>query len=454
SSGVLRPESLGSEFRFNSPPSQVITNNGIDGKDIESRFLVEIPLPDFEEYELSLIDQDFEVQKLRNDIDKASKEGKSSAYLKLQLANRLLTQMANGSEILRYLESAEEEFSASTDKESTIGLAITKNELGLFYEERGNFYTALNYFDDSRAILADLEDCMRIPRVLNNIGNIYYKLNDFDNALKKYNEAYEKSTNLADKVLVFNNIADVYLKLRNYGRAFSILVKNAEFFQESQNDYGLSLVFSKLGKLYYEQGTSYYHLAKKYTHHALAIKKRKEFHRECIEDYKLLSKIFLEEKSYRVSEDNLIQGLNLVRTLGFEQLEAFFYHNLGNLNLSEERIHEAIEYFELARESYEKFAEKELEGQILETIGSIYLQNLQNTSKALEYYQNSLQIYQEENFRRKQADILVKIAEIHIDLNETTSAIENLHEAHTLYKTMYDEVTAKIISERIKSIEY
>ncbi len=238
------------------------------------------------------------------------------------------------------------------------------------------------------------------------------------------------------------------------GEAFSILAKNAEFFQESQNDYGLSVVFSKLGTLYYEQGIEYYKLAKKYTHLALAIKKRNEFHRESIDDYKLLSKIYLEEKANRVAEDNLSQGLNLVRTLGFEQLEAFFYENMGNLFLSENRVDESIEYFELACESYEKFAEKEREGQILETIGNIYLQNLRNISKSLEYYENSLQIYKEENFRRKQANILVKIAELHIDLNENISALEFLHKARTLYETMYDEETAKIISERIKSIEY
>jgi tetratricopeptide (TPR) repeat protein len=312
----------------------------------------------------------------------------------------------------------------------------------------------LNYFDDSHTILIDLKDSSRIPRVLNNIGNIYHQLNDFDNALKKYNEAYDQSTNLAEKVLVFNNIADVYLKLRNYGRAFSILVKNAEFFQESQNEYGLSLVFTKLAKLYYEQGSQYFQLSKKYTQLALAMKKRNEFHRECIADYKLLSMIYLKEKSYSVAEDNLTQGLNLVRTLGFEQIEAFFYENLGKLYISEGRVEESIVYFDLARESYEKFAEKELEGQVLETIGDIYLRNLKNCSKTLEFYENALQIYKEESFRRKQADILVKIAELHIDLNETTSAIENLHKAHALYKTMYDETSAKMISERIKSMEY
>jgi tetratricopeptide (TPR) repeat protein len=167
-----------------------------------------------------------------------------------------------------------------------------------------------------------------------------------------------------------------------------------------------------------------------------------------------LSVIYLREEAFSVAEDNLTQGLNLVRTLGFEQTEAFFYQNLGKLYLSEGRIEESIEYLNLARESYEKFAEKELEGQILETIGDIYFKNLENRAKSFDFYENALLIYKEEGFRRKQADILVKIAELHIDLNETNSAIENLHKARTLYKTMYDDSTAKIISERIKSIEY
>ena len=411
---------------------------------------------DFEEFELSLIEQDFEVQKLRNDIEVASQKGSSTAYLKLQLANRLLAHLANESEILRYLESAEEEFNASQDPKSKIGLAIVKNELGLFYEDKGNFYTALNYFDDSTTLLEGLglQERNRIVRVLNNIGNVYLKLNNFDTALNKYREAYEKSDNIADKVLVFNNIADVYLKLKNYGRAFSILQKNAEFFQENKNQYGLAIVFSKFGKLYYDQGSQYFHLAKKYSQLALAIKKREGFHRECVEDYELLSIIYLREKFYRVAEDNLVQGLNLVRSLDFGRKEAFFYDHLGKLYQAEQNFEESIEYYQLAKESYEEFGEKELEGEMLENIGIIYFHSLGNLSKGLEFLENSYEIYKEESIRRKQADVLVKIAEIHIDSQEPTSAIENLQKAHNLYKLMFDDSTAKIIAERINSLEY
>lgn len=458
-------ESSGTIDEFNTPSSRFddsvdlsapdnIAPREFTHKEFEVNFLEDATQSEYEEFELSLIDQDFEVQKLRNDIDQASKEGKSSAHLKLLLANRLLAHLANASEVQRYLESAEEEYSANTDTESRAGLAIVKNELGLFYEDRGNLYTALNYFDDSFSILEEIGDTIKIVRVLNNIANIYFKLNNFESALKKYHEAYDKASNLADKVLVFNNIADVYLKLQNYERAYSILIKNAEFFQETQNNFGLSLVFTKLGKLYYEQGAHYYHLAKKYIHLALAIKKRNEFHRECIEDYQLLSTIYIIDESYRVAEDNLVQGLNLVRSLGFEQEEAFFYENLGKLYLIEGRFEESIEYYEIAKDAYDKFGDNECIGITLEIIGDIYSQSLGKLSNALQYYEKALILFKEEKLSRKQADILVKIAEIHIEHNETTSAIESLHKAHSLYKTMYDDTTAKIISERINSLEY
>jgi tetratricopeptide (TPR) repeat protein len=452
-SGNITPENVELLNKLEYIPTVRVSEDKLEPNEIDPRFLVEIPEPNLEDYELSLIDQDFEVQKLRQDIEKASKDGKSSAYLKLQLANRLISHMANDSEILRYLESAEEEFKAREDSESRIGLAITKNELGLFYEERGNYYAALTYFDDSHSILKEQNEYERGLKVLNNIGNIYYKLNNFDTALKTYYEAYNLSQNLVDKVLVFNNIADVYLKLRNYERAFSILVKNAEFFQETQNDYGLSFVFSKLAKLYFEQGNKYFHLAKKYCHLALAIKRRNHFHQECIDDYELLSVIYLREKAYRVAEDNLIQGLNLVRTLGFTQREGFFLENMGNLFLLEEKFVDSIEYFKLAKESYEQFSEKEAEGQMLEQIGEIYLEHQQDLSKSLEFYEQSLEAYKEGNFRRKLADILVKIAELHLDMNEPISAVENLQKARKLYKSMYDDTTANIISERIRSLE-
>ncbi len=436
---------------FENPPISMESDEDLVAN-FESKFQESAPT-DYADFELSLLDQDFEIQKLRSDIEQASKVGISSAKLKLQLANRLLSMNANESEILRYLESAEEEYTAASTTEGKIGLATVKNELGLFYEENGNFYTALNYFDESIEILESLSDSARTTRVLTNIGNIYLKLNKFDSALRKYQEAYEKSS-LADKVLIFNNIADVYLKLQNYARAYAILMKNAEFFQEQENYYGLAIVFSKFGILYYAQGSAYNHLAKKYTNLALSIKKRNEYFRECIEDYQLLSAIYIDEGAFRVAEDNLIQGLNLVRTLGLDRKEAFFYENLGKLYSIEGKKTECIEYFELAQEMYQKFGEKEQEGSILEHIGDVYSNDLNENSKALAYYDKAIELFKEENYRKNQADLHVKIADIHLDLNEINSAQENLQQAHQLYKIMYDDTTANIISERMKSLEY
>ncbi|MBN2155657.1 MAG: tetratricopeptide repeat protein [Candidatus Lokiarchaeota archaeon] len=455
SSGKITPDGAVLEKSYQDPPIPMDSGKETEmmNPGFESKFLESTPL-EYDEYELSIIDQDFEIQKLRSDIELACQLGKNTAYLKLQLANRLLSQMGNESEILRYLESAEEEFSTEENENSRTGLAIVKNELGLFYEDRGNFYTALNYFDDAYGILEKTHDNRRRIRVLNNIGNIYFKLNNFDTALRKYKKAYEESTDIVDQVSIFNNIADVYLKLQNYARAYAILQKNAVFFQETQNEFGLAMVFSKFGRLYFEQGQAYYHLAKKYSNLALAIKKRNEFYRECIEDYELLSIIYLKENSLEIAENILVEGLNLVRTLQFEQKEAFFYHHLGDLYLVKEKFGLCLEYYQLAQEIYEKFGEKEAEGDIYEKLGNIYAENLDQLDKALEHYAKSLVIYQEENFRRKQADLLVKSAEIHIDRNETNSALENFQKAQHLYKIMYDDTSAQIIAERIKSMEY
>jgi len=452
-SGTISADFLHFEEKYKNPPI-TINNDDVTEESRQETTPHDPNNADFQEFELTLIDQDFEIQKLRHDIEIAREEGVSSAYFKIQLANRLIERMANDSEILKYLESAEEEFIADSDSESKMGLAIVKNELGLFYEDRGNLYTALNYFDDSLKILGDLADNSRKIRVLNNIGNIYLQLNNYEIALNKYMEAYEKSNNLIDKVSIFSNIADVHIKLQNYDRAYSILMKNVEFFQETHNDYGLSHVFSKLGRLYFEQGSNHYPIALKYSQLALEIKKKREFYRECIEDYELLSIIYFNQKSYRFAEDNLIQGLNLVRSLGFEQKEAFFYEHLGELYLREEKIRESVDYYKLAAESCSEFGEKESEGEIWEKIGDIYLYRLHELNDARDFYEHALENYKEENIRRKKADILVKIAEIHIDLNEPNSAIEYLQKAKKLYKIMYDDTSANIVTERINSLEY
>lgn len=398
-------------------------------------------------------ENDSEIRALRERIIYAKKNEESTGYLMIKLANILIEKSLSTNEALNYLESAEDEFKATED---SWGLVITRNELGLFYEERGDFMTALNNFESSLKLLEELDDSVSQIKIINNIGNVYLKMKEYDTAFSNYKKAYNISKRINFQfgiISSLNNTIDVLLFLHNYKLANDILKGNLDYFIRTGNNFGISITYSKFGKLYYAFGQNYYDLSMKFFENAVEVKTSGGYHKEMIDDLIFIAKIHSESGRVKLAENFLLQGLNTARTFDLSESEGEIYNLLGEIFELSENFDEMNNYYNLALENYKDFGKDEKIVELIEKLAKIELKYFNNNEKSLHLEHDVLDIYRNQGYQKMVAETLLRISDIHLDLGDEKSAIECLTEARHIYEDLLDEFTAELIKEKLNSLK-
>jgi tetratricopeptide (TPR) repeat protein len=154
---------------------------------------------------------------------------------KLELENKLINEL-NGSFPLykkgaKYLQDKYynhvEEFiskSSNNDEQFKIVLANISYKLGKYYEMSCNFIKAMKYLEIEKDIRKNINN-PNIAASLNNIGSVYQSKNDYDEALRYYNQSLDMyraiygNINHLDIANSLNNIGSVYDSKNDYDKA-------------------------------------------------------------------------------------------------------------------------------------------------------------------------------------------------------------------------------------------
>jgi tetratricopeptide (TPR) repeat protein len=97
------------------------------------------------------------------------------------------------------------------------------------------------------------------------------------------------------------------------------------------------------------------------------------------------------------AEDFLLKSLEAVRTFEIADniKEGIVLENIGNMYTLRGEDQKAIEYYNFAREIYEKFGDHQKVAEMFSSIGRINQEYLQNYIESIKAYNNALKIYEE-----------------------------------------------------------
>ena len=142
----------------------------------------------------------------------------------------------------------------------SIDIAISYNNIGSVYSDKGDYDKALEYYNKALTIWKSKlgEEHTDVARSYNNIGLVYQAKSDYDKALKYFNKALaiqkaklgEEHTDVARS---YNNIGVVYYQKEDYDKAL-------EFYNKA-----LAIWKSKLGEEHTDVATSYSNIGVAYT---------------------------------------------------------------------------------------------------------------------------------------------------------------------------------------------
>jgi tetratricopeptide (TPR) repeat protein len=194
-------------------------------------------------------------------------KGLAAANNNLGVAYRNQGALANS---LEYYLTALKIYETIGNKE---GIASTQNNIGNIYAFKKDYEKALQYFQQSHLIFVETGDSIRIIGSLNNLGNVSSDLNMQEEALKYYNEAYDISTKLgkefADPV---SNMGNIYLKKGEYDNAARYYLKALEMARHENDQFEQLNIYSSIGKVYSLAGN--YKTAQTYLDSALTMSRQ------------------------------------------------------------------------------------------------------------------------------------------------------------------------------------
>ncbi|MDY6999988.1 MAG: tetratricopeptide repeat protein, partial [Actinomycetota bacterium] len=93
------------------------------------------------------------------------------------------------------------------------GLATTYNNIGIIYDARGEYETALEWYMKDLAISEELGDRAGLATTYNNIGGIYKARGEYETALEWYERSLALGEELGDRAVLattYNNIGGIY----------------------------------------------------------------------------------------------------------------------------------------------------------------------------------------------------------------------------------------------------
>lgn len=198
----------------------------------------------------------------------------------------------------------------------SILIAISDNNLGYFYLERGDVRKAKLYLNKSLAIKLHYDDKTSIANTMNNLGEVYHQLGMLDSASYYYHKAltnaYLSNTELST-ISISNSLAKLYLDTRDYSRALTYLSKTRPIAKlNSKND--LLLENYKLSSQVYTKLNDY---IKAYSFLELYIKLNSEMFN--IEKTKGINELQFQYDTEK--KDLTIQNLNEVNIIKSKSLK-------------------------------------------------------------------------------------------------------------------------------------
>lgn len=415
-------------------------------------------------FDVNIIDDEtieHELSQLETQLTDSERLGKNMGNLLLKKAS-LFYKKRDFSNALKNLELALENF---TEEENIMNLIIVHNEIGIIHEETGFFDQAIYHFDRALSFLEEIDDYKKEIHVLNNLGNVYHLLNDLENANKYYQKALtlaEKENSELEAIKTASNLVEILLSLEDYDRIKRILKRNLDFFIQTDDIYGVIQTRTKYGKMYYHLGEEYYDQSFNYLRSALELVEgiknqislftKKKLEWEC---YLYLGNLHSLWDNDLEAEDYLLKSLEAVRTFEVQEnvKEGIVLETIAKFYSLKGEDKKAIDYFSYSKDIYKKFGDKLKSAEMQYQAAKIFQEYLQNDQKAIQLYEEALEIYENINKSKIAADIHNKLGDIYVSKQLYDLALINFESAKKLYAELEDEYNKAIIDGKINSLK-
>jgi serine phosphatase RsbU (regulator of sigma subunit)/Tfp pilus assembly protein PilF len=217
-------------------------------------------------------------------------------YSYIMIGSSYLTK----SDYLKSLEAFLKADKLSENSTNFIQLHTISNNIGIAYRFAGDYELALKYYSKALNYARQSNDLQSIVQSLTNTGNIYVLQEQHKLGLKYYeaaiNECQKQNKFIPDIPSIYNNIGYIYFIMNNIPEAKKAYTRAYEIFDSLNNDYGTAVLLNNLAELEIRIGN--FDIAEKMINQADSLHRLMDFQESRKNLYFTSYELFLSKKDY------------------------------------------------------------------------------------------------------------------------------------------------------------
>jgi len=312
------------------------------------------------------------------------------------------------------------------------------HNIGIAYDNLGEYHKAIEYQKKSLAIARQIGDKKSEGRALGNLGLAYDNLGKYREAIRYQEKSLAIAREIGDRKSEGKALGDLglaYDSLGDYHNAIEFQEKSLAIAREIGDKKSEGYALGNLGIAYDRQGD--YRKAIEYHEQRLVI--AGEIRDRGSEGYAIgsLGLAYYNLGEYTKAIEHQEKHLAIAREIGDRKGEGYALGNLGSVYIRLCDYKKAIEYHEQRLVIAREIGHRKGEGHALGNLGLAYAA-LGDTLKAVEYYEQALAIAREIGDRRGEGNALWNIGLAREELDDRARAIKYAKAALKIYEEIGD----------------
>jgi len=188
----------------------------------------------------------------------------------------------------------------------------TLNNIGIVYEDQGNYAKAVEFFFEALKSAESLQDKNKMAIVFTNLGTVYKNQKNFEKALDYYAKALSIAEEAGDQAKIaihLGNIGSVYVGKKEYDKGLDLFLRALKIDSSAGNSDGISRHLGNIAVVYDEQKN--YEKALTFYFRSLEIKKKIAPMGELAGTLGNIGSLYLSQGNYIKAEEYLLQALTI-----------------------------------------------------------------------------------------------------------------------------------------------
>jgi len=279
----------------------------------------------------------------------------------------------------------------------------------------------------------------------NNIGVAFQLSGKIDSAVVFFERANSDWTGKPDNkdfIQISHNLGNIFLLDGQWKKALDIFQSTVQAMEQSKDSLNLTMTYENLGHIYQlifqkKKAINYYQKARQL---------REKMHDEAgvANSLMFLGNAHLGNKDFQLARDYFKQSLALNLTIHHEPQLASVYDYLGQVFQDTGELDSALFYFQKSYETYNLLDDKNGSVQTLLHQASVY-QKQKLSDKAISLYEQALAMIGDNNSRFLKAQIYDRLGDIYNNLNNLIPALDYYQQSADIYeKAGYFETVSLI----------